>query len=395
MNQNHDDATFLQKLRWSLPWLLRYPFWRAHEVTRRIYEPSGKTHVIFLVANHWEPGTGKQAVPRVERWMQLARETGNAIRDHDGTPFRHTNFYPAEQYERPLLEMLSQLQAEGFGEVEVHLHHGVDSPDTPENTKRVLEEFRDLLVEEHKCLSRESADRPAMYGFVHGNWALANSSGGRWCGVDSEMEILAETGCYADFTLPSVPHQAQVGRINAIYNCGHPLDRRKPHRSGPSVAVGEQPTLPVILEGPLVFDWSRRIHGIPVPRIDDGALAQNYALSLERFRRWRSARISVAGRPDWVFIKLYSHGFFDWDQDAMIGSHMRRFMNHILELAEKTGDFTIHFASAREAFNMVMAAIDGHSGSPGGYRDYKLRQVMKIGTAEVAEQLRPEVVVSD
>ena len=39
-----------------------------------------------------------------------------------------------------------------------------------------------------------------MYAFVHGNFALANSAGGRYCGVDEEMQILAETGCYADMT---------------------------------------------------------------------------------------------------------------------------------------------------------------------------------------------------
>jgi hypothetical protein len=380
MNQHHDDATYLQKLRWSIPWLLRYPFWRANEFARRISEPIGQTHVIFLVANHWEPGTGAQAIPRVEKWMELARETGNALRDRDGMPFRHTNFYPAEQYDRPLLEMLSELQAEGFGEVEIHLHHGVDKPDTAENTRRILEEFRDILAEEHKCLSREAPTSPVKYAFVHGNWALANSAGGRWCGVDSEMKILAETGCYADLTLPSVPHQSQVSRINAIYTCGYPLDQRKPHRSGPNVATGKEPALPIILEGPLVFDWTRRIHSLPVPRVDDGALAQNYPLSLDRFNRWRSARITVAGRADWVFVKLYSHGFFDWDQDAMIGAQIRRFMNEVLELSEKTREFSVYFATAREAFNMVSAAVDGHSGSPGGYRDYKLRQIMHMGS---------------
>jgi len=246
MIHHHDDATFFQKLRWSIPWLARYPFWRVNEFARRVSEPSGKTHIVFLVANHWEPGTGAQAIPRVEKWMKMARETGHALRDRDGMPFRHTNFYPAEQYERPLLEMLSELQSEGFGEVEIHLHHGVDEPDTAANTRRVLEEFRDTLAEAHKCLSREGPGTPVKYAFVHGNWALANSAGGRWCGVDSEMKILAETGCYADFTLPSVPHQSQVSRINAIYTCGHQLEQSRPHRSGPDVVVGTQPALPII-----------------------------------------------------------------------------------------------------------------------------------------------------
>jgi hypothetical protein len=303
-----------------------------------------------------------------------------AIRDHDGTPFRHTNFFPAEQYEFRRLEMMSALQAEGFGEVEVHFHHGVDEPDTAENTRHVLENFRDVLAEEHKCLSREAPNARPMYAFVHGNWALANSAGGRFCGVDSEMQILADTGCYADFTLPSAPDRSQVPKINSIYQCGHQLTEARPHRSGPRLKRGDKPVLPIIFTGPLVFDWSRRIKGIPIPRIDDGALAQNYPLSLGRLGRWRSAHISVEGRPEWLFIKLYSHGFFEWDQDLMIGEQMKRFMNDVLEFSHRTGEFKVHFASAREAFNMVMAALDNHDGEPGLYRDYRLREIMKEST---------------
>jgi hypothetical protein len=126
-----------------------------------------------------------------------------------------------------------------------------------------------------------------------------------------------------------------------------------------------------------VFDWTRRVRGLPVPRVEDGALAQNYPLTMDRFNRWLSAGIGVKERPDWVFIKLYSHGFFDWDQDLMIGEQMKSFMSDVLETAERTGEFKVHFASAREAFNMVAAAVDGKDGQPGAYRDYKLRQIMQ------------------
>jgi len=371
----YPDSIF-KKIRYSLSWLLRYPAWRAREWASRddLHTP---THLIFLVANHFEPAMDDSGLVQLEHWRRLARSTGDAVRDHDGTPFRHTNFFPAEQYERRRLEMISDLQTEGFGEVEVHLHHGVDKPDTAENARRVLEGFRDVLAEEHKCLSRERPSDSPKYAFVHGNWALANSAGGRFCGVDNEMQILADTGCYADFTLPSVPFQSQVPRINAIYQCGYDLDQARPHRSGPNLKVGQEPRLPIIFTGPLVFDWTRRVRGLPIPRIDDGALAQNYPLSLHRFDRWCSARIGVHGRPEWHFIKLFSHGFFGWDQDIMIGEQLKRFMGEVMELAEQTGRFKIHFASAREAFNMVMAAVDGHEGNPNQYRDYRLRQIMK------------------
>src|SRR6266496_5697473 len=285
----------LQKLKWSLPWLTRYPFWRLTEILSRSGVSRRPIHLIFLVANHFEPAIGNEGLVQLEKWCKLARATGDAIRDHDGTPFRHTNFFPAEQYEPRRLEMLASMQSEGFGEVEIHFHHGVDRPDNADNTRRVLRNFRDVLVEEHKCLSRETVHSTPMYAFVHGNWALANSAGGRYCGVDSEMQILAETGCYADFTLPSAPDQSQVPKINAIYQCGHPLSEAKPHRSGPNLKIGDKPILPIIFTGPLVFDWSRRLRGLPVPRVDDGALAQNYSLSLDRLNRWRNAHISVEG----------------------------------------------------------------------------------------------------
>lgn len=373
------NTKFSDKLKWSLPWLLRYPAWRARQLSSMSVS-NGPTHLIFVVANHFEPGLGDEALRRLDKWCALARATGDAIRDHDGTPFRHTNFFPAEQYERPLLQRLAELQADGYGEIEIHFHHGVDRPDTAENTRYMLTTFRDLLAEEHKCLSREHSGASPKYGFVHGNWALANSAGGRFCGVDSEMQILADTGCYADFTLPSVPFQSQVPRINAIYQCGHPLTEAKPHRSGPSLKVGGSLSLPIIFNGPLVFDWTRRVYGLPVPRIEDGALAANYPLCMNRFKGWHSAGIGVEGRPQWVFIKLYSHGFFEHDQDAMIGEQMKRFMGQLLEDSERTGKFKIHFASAREAFNMVVAAVDGRKNGPGQYRNYKLKPIMEERT---------------
>src|SRR5215470_3447749 len=123
MEQRFVNTRLIDKARWSLPWLLRYPFWRSKQFLSGALGESPR-HVIVLVANHYEPGVGDIGLRRVEEWFQLATTTGNAIRDHDGTPFRHTNFVPAEQYDKAVLAALADLQREGFGEVEVHFHHG-------------------------------------------------------------------------------------------------------------------------------------------------------------------------------------------------------------------------------------------------------------------------------
>ena len=396
---NTDTPGYLTKLKWSLPWLARYPLWRAREVLSRMTDERGPQHIIMLVANHFEPSWGEgtekdlsRQQSKLDGWCAMAEKIGDAVRDHEGTPFRHTMFYPAEEYHPALLARLAELQRAGFGEVEIHLHHGVEKPDTAENLRRSLVEFRDALAEEHHCLSRMDGKGSPMYGFVHGNLALANSAGGRCCGVDSEMQVLAETGCYADFTLPSAPDQSQVPRLNAIYQCGHPLDEAVPHRTGPSVRVGHSPRLPLIFTGPLIFNWRRRLRGLPVPRLDDGCLVAHYPLDLARFNDWRNARIHVEGRPDWIFIKLYCHGFFMQDQPAMIGEPMRRFLETVIELGEQTGSFKIHFATAREAFNIAMAATDGRDGDPGQYRDYRLQQIMRASVGKRARSTEQHVM---
>jgi hypothetical protein len=42
---------------------------------------------------------------------------------------------------------------------------------------------------------------------------------------------------------------------------------------------------------------------------------------------------------------------------------------------------------------MVMAAVDGKTGSPGQYRDYKLRQIMDLDSMKHVEPVSSEAVV--
>lgn len=386
------NSSFTTKLKHAVPWLARYPFVRLGSMLEKT---SDKKHLIFTVANHFEPAwkaNGGYDLDtqrrRLDEWHKMARETGEAVLDADGTKFRHTNFYPAEQYDYKILEQMAEMQREGLGEVEVHLHHGIEKPDTPENLRKSLIEFRDRLAEDHECLSRLDGKGIPMYAFVHGNLALANSCGGKFCGVDEEMQILQETGCYADMTLPSAPDETQVPMLNQIYECGLPLAEKVPHRTGNRVTTfGNQPQLPLIFTGPLVFNWTRRIKGVPVPRLDDGALVHNQPMDLARLNRWISANVTVKNRPEWVFIKLYCHGFFDHDQSACIGETARKFFSEVIENGEKTGKYSVHFAGAREAFNMVSAAIDGRDGTPNDFRDYRLKAIMDEKNIDISPPL--------
>ncbi|MEJ7636728.1 MAG: hypothetical protein WKF75_01760 [Singulisphaera sp.] len=61
--------------------------------------------------------------------------------------------------------------------------------------------------------------------------------------VNNEIDVLRETGCYADFTLPSAPSPTQTRQINSIYYASDDPRRPKSHdRGSPSAAARPRPT---------------------------------------------------------------------------------------------------------------------------------------------------------
>jgi len=358
---------------------------------------SGPVHLVFAMADHFEPAIdptdGYKRVSRTEQLSRLetwAHEYPQAVdrwRDHDGRPFLHTYFYPAEQYDEELVGMLAEHCHAGFGEIEVHLHHGMQEPDTAENTRRMLTEFRDQLASRHACLSTENGSHEPRYAFVHGNFALANSAAGRFCGVDSEMQLLAETGCYADFTLPSgFWHPAQTAKLNSVYECGLPLNQRAPHRQGRDLSVSRLPTtFPLIVQGPLVMDIARTLRRV-VPVLENGAVTGSMPMTMRRLQFWKQAHIHVSGRPDWIFIKLHCHGMDPTQHDSVQGAAFGSFLEELVTGADARKE-TLHFVTARELVNILLAACDGREGDPGDYRDYRLRRFTPATATEHSTSL--------
>jgi hypothetical protein len=348
------------------------------------HRPASRTHLIFALADHFEPAIvpqdGAARAPyaeqerRLERWCREYPIRFGEYRDAEGRPFVHSYFYPAEQYDQSLVARLAEHCRAGWGEIEIHLHHGVDAPDSAENTRRQLIEVRDRLAAEHGCLAYQGESTEPRYAFVHGNFALANSNQGRWCGVDNEMQILADTGCYADFTLPAgIFHRTQTSKINSIYECALPLTERSPHRKGRDVVRGRTPEMfPLMVQGPLTLDFHPSNSSRPF-RVDNAALTAANPASLHRLQLWKQAAISVKGRPDWIFMKLHCHGMDPGDEAGVLGSGMQQFLRELTAGAEKREEI-LHFVSAREMVNIILAACDGREGNPGEFRDYQLKR---------------------
>jgi len=338
------------------------------------HRPSpGPTRLLLCIADHFEPNAGGAgralASERVDDWVDRYPRLFGSIRDSDGRPPRHTFFYPMETYDPSHIDALASLCRRGFGEVEVHLHHDCD---TSANLRSRLVEYRETLAGRHGLLARRGDGR-AAYGFIHGNWALDNSRpDGRWCGVVDELDALRETGCYADFTLPSAPSPTQTRKINSIYYAVDDPVRPRSHDSGTDVGDGPQPDRSLMLiQGPLALSWQRRKWGV-LPRLENGCLQAGQAASIDRLHDWLKAGVRVRGRPDWAFVKLHTHGAPEANRRALLGEGMTRFHRDLAALAEADPDFTYHYATARELYNLARAAEAGWDGTVAEARDFEL-----------------------
>ena len=175
----------------------------------------------FAVVDHFEPLHG--AALRHDAALRARRGAGATgipamaapFVDADGRHPQHTFFFPIEQYRPSSSTRWPSCAARGFGEVEVHLHHDDDTAGHLRGATGAASRRRCTSATACSRATRRDAIR---YGFIHGNWALDNSlPGGRWCGVDDELAVLRDTGCYADFTLPAAPSAAQTRTVNQIY----------------------------------------------------------------------------------------------------------------------------------------------------------------------------------
>ncbi len=360
--------------RWLVPYLLQTS-------RRRLPGPDQEVHLLLGIADHYEPkwnnASPAVAQARLERWVRDYPRQLGGFRDSDGRPPRHTFFYPLEEYEPAHVEALAQLCRAGLAEVEVHLHH---DGDTAAGLRDKLAGFRDLLASCHGLLARDRHSGELMYGFIHGNWALCNSGpDGRHCGVNEELDVLRQTGCYADFTFPA-PDATLPPKTNSLYYARTVPGQPRSHDQGSDVGAGPVPPEGLLLvQGPLLLDWGDCKWGL-LPHLENGCLQKGQPPALRRVDNWLRARIQVPCRPDWFFVKLHTHGAVEEAHEVLLGDPMVRFHEDLARRARDNPRFHYHYLTARELVNLIKAAEAGWQGDVAGARDYWL--VSNVGQRE-------------
>jgi hypothetical protein len=320
---------------------------------------------MFLICDHYEPRHGitheGQDSNRVAAWFTGYPALFEKCRKEFGHGPKHTWFYPPH-HGLEHLEALSEMAFNGLGEVELHFHHDGDTSFT------LREKLRECVnAYNRRGLLLSSGDNvKTTFAFIHGDWALDNSADGKYCGVNDELTILRELGCWGDFTMPSA-NECQTRKINSIYYAQDNPNKPKSHDHGIDLVVGKaavQNSL-FMMQGPLGINFRAPRY----PRIENAALTtQNWGRE-DRTRAWVDLGIHVQGRPEWIFVKLHAHGAVEVDHDALIGE--RAFEMHRV-LNEKYNDgrkYRLHYVTEREAYNICKAAEQGLEGDPDDYRD--------------------------
>jgi hypothetical protein len=104
--------------------------------------------------------------------------------------------------------------------------------------------------------------------------------------------------------------------------------------------------------------------------VDDGDIHPAMPANATRVQRWVNARVHVAERPDWVFVKTWGHSASTReDMEEFLGGH---FDAALAELERNFNDgrrYVLHYVTAREAYNLAMAAASGAKGDPSAYYD--------------------------
>jgi hypothetical protein len=337
-------------------WIIPYIFSRF----KKSPSANEKKHIYFCVADHYEPYFRKadQATARklVDDWIENYKAVAIRHQDSSGRHPQHSYFYPIEEYDDYVLDKLKGVCSDGFGDVDIHLHH---DNDTADNLRKTLNDFKQLLHQRHGLL-RKNDTGEIVYGFIHGNWALDNSRpDGRWCGVDNEIDILLETGCVYDMTMPSAPSDTQTRIINSIYFAKED-GKAKSHNHGTLAKVGHWISDQLLMiQGPLGLNWTSRKFGL-LPKIDAGELSYDAPPSEDRLSIWESASISVAGAENHIFIRLYTHGLQQKNMRMFFEQGgFDRLWNMLEKRYRENPAYMLHYVTAWEMYNIARSLISG------------------------------------
>ena len=366
------------KISFTLHMLARY---LADYKNRARVAKEKPLHIVFGTVDHYEPGScqagPKTEIERVDTLLKRYPELVKGHADHAGNLPRRTWFFPPHYHRFYALKKLVSLCEDGYGEIELHLHHGTVRPDTSENLEKTLRK----CVEEYSRFGIFGEEKSQKkYAFIHGDWALDNSRHGKYCGVNNEIEILLKTGCYADFTFPSL-NESNPAQINSIYYARDNPDKPKSYNTGAPVGKNRKGNRGLMLiQGP-VYPFRKENTRLGL-RIFGDAIDGDPPVTSTRIDTWIRTGIHVAGVPNVIFVKTHTHGSVY--AQAALGEEMDFIFNYLESAYNDGTNAILHYATAREMYNMISALEDGKNPQKlEDYRNYRISSPRYDSSADI------------
>lgn len=256
-----------------------------------------------------------------------------------------------------------------MGEFEICISHGTEDDTNRDNCPGFITAIDYFTALSHSFGGNYTFElSPKTYfGFFHGMWALDNSRylNGKyeWCGCNTEIDILLSKGCFGYFGFPGwgnmIPYYT-----NSIFVT---KDTERPKSYG-------------------VYSNLRKLEvNAEFPSADELfclEMSSNVAPSIDRYSPptfgkmigWVGSNIRIIGRDDWKFVMVHTSSSYELPTtagyDNLVGNVADAFYTEIETYYNDGVNYKLHYATAREAYNICMAAVEGKTGDPNDYRDY-------------------------
>ena len=299
-------------------------------------------------------------------WLDGYPALAEPFRDADGRPPRHSFFFPGEEYRPGYLDALASLARRGLGEVELHLHHDGDT------ARRAAREDRRLP---RACTTATATCRATPDGGCATRSSTA--TGASPTPARTAAGAASTTSCRCCSTPAATPTSRSRPRPSVAAADRQPdlLARRRP-RAAARLGAGERARVGevrrdriLMIEGPLALALrpgrllacaSRTPRSPPTIRRRPRACAAG------------SARTSTSrGGPSGCSSRCTPTA-----RPRAGGGAARRRRAHAARRADARYNdgkrWNLHYVTAREMFNIAIAAMDGKNGDPGAFRDHVL-----------------------
>jgi hypothetical protein len=196
-----------------------------------------------------------------------------------------------------------------------------------------------------------------------------------------QASVLSDLGCYADMSFPGARNSLQQSSVNTMFMVSSadydPYNESDELRAG---RLGKGGLL--VVEGPFLIDWTDWRFTLR-PYVEDGYLSPETPPDPGRVDSWVRANVHVIGQPNWIFVKLTIGGLSNAASAQSLGHSFDQSLMYLEEVYNDSEMYRLHYVTAREMYNVAMAAQALQNGDAGLFRDYLIEPYEAIQQEQV------------